>query len=74
MLFLKRGNYEKFERTTSLISALKKELFKKYQRDIEVRPLCEYLEIKDSRWTNAIEGYLNTQRLLYTKTCKRVFV
>ena len=55
-----RNTYD--ERTTSLISALKKELFKKYQRDIEVRPLCEYIEIKDSRWTNAIEGYLNTQR------------
>lgn len=50
------------ERTMCLISVLKEELFKKYQKDIEVRPLCEYLEINDERWTNAIEGYLNTQR------------
>ncbi len=28
----------------------------------EVRVLCELLEIKDSSWRNAVEGYLNTQR------------
>lgn len=31
-------------------------------KDIFVRPLCEYLEINDKRWTNAIEGYLNSQK------------
>ncbi len=30
--------------------------------DIEVRPLCEYLEITNEKWRNAIEGYLNNQR------------
>lgn len=28
----------------------------------EVRPLCEYIEILDEKWANALEGYLNTQR------------
>lgn len=27
-----------------------------------VRPFCEYIEILDKTWTNALEGYLNTQR------------
>ncbi len=34
----------------------------KYKKDIEIRPLCEYLEITDEKWRNAIEGYLNTQK------------
>lgn len=59
---IEKGKNAYDERTTALISILKEELFKKYQRDIEVRPLCEYLEITDARWANAIEGYLNTQR------------
>ena len=28
----------------------------------EVRPLCEYIEINDEKWSNALEGYLNTRR------------
>ena len=27
-----------------------------------VRPLCEYLEVNDEQWSNALEGYLNKQR------------
>ena len=46
----------------NLISILKKELNHIYGKDIEVRPLCEYLEIEDESCRNAIEGYLNTQR------------
>lgn len=59
---IEKGKNTYDERTTTLISILKKELCNKYNRDIDVRPLCEYLEIKDIRWANAIEGYLNTQR------------
>ncbi len=55
-----KNTYDK--RTTTLIDLSKRELFKNYQKDVEVRPLCEYLEINDMRWANAIEGYLNTQR------------
>lgn len=45
-----------------LINVLKKQLGNYYQKKIEVKPLCEYLEITDESWRNAIEGYLNTQR------------
>lgn len=40
----------------------KEQLSNYYQKKIEVKPLCEYLEITDESWRNAIEGYLNTQR------------
>ena len=37
-------------------------LYDKYKEDIEVKFLCEYLDITDESWRNAIEGYLGTQR------------
>lgn len=46
----------------TLIDTIKSQLERKYDSKIEVRPLCEYLTIKDEKWTNAIEGYLNNQR------------
>ncbi|MDF9825514.1 uncharacterized protein YPO0396 [Breznakia sp. PF5-3] len=46
----------------ALIELLKEKLFNHYGKHIEVKPLCEYLEVKDETWRNAIEGYLNTQR------------
>lgn len=36
--------------------------FNPKERNPNVRPLCEYIEIKDEKWTDALEGYLNTQR------------
>ncbi len=43
---------------------LKSSLENKYHEEVEVKYLCEYLEIADENkeWQNAIEGYLNTQR------------
>ncbi len=41
---------------------LKKTLEDKHNEEIEVKYLCEYLDITDKSWQNAIEGYLNTQR------------
>ena len=32
------------------------------EKNPDVAPLCEYIEIKDKKWSNALEGYLNTQR------------
>ncbi len=37
-------------------------LSEKYNINVEVRPLCEYIDITDEKWRDAIEGYLNTQR------------
>ena len=32
------------------------------EKNPDVKPLCEYIEIKDEKWSDALEGYLNTQR------------
>jgi len=50
------------ESVVKLKSLLTNELSKKYDDDVNVKILCELIEIKDKRWTNAIEGYLNTQK------------
>ena len=41
---------------------LEARLKEKFGKDIEVSILADLLEIKDARWQNAIEGYLNTQK------------
>lgn len=44
------------------IDYLKKGLKDKFKEDVEVRFLCEYLDITDDKWRNAIEGYLGSQK------------
>ena len=39
-----------------------REQFHKLNRKSETRILCELLEVKDPKWQNAVEGFLNTQR------------
>lgn len=60
LLNLKKRPYK--EEVTSLQSEIKNYFVSNYKKDIEVRPMCEYIEIIDEKWRNAIEGYLNTQR------------
>lgn len=45
-----------------LIQLLNEKLTSHYGKTIEVKPLCEYIEVKDEKWRNALEGYLNSQR------------
>lgn len=59
---LKRNQLQYRKEVQQLIDILKEKLAKHYGKEIEVKPLCEYLEIKDESWRNAIEGYLNSQR------------
>ncbi|AMC92971.1 hypothetical protein AOC36_02930 [Erysipelothrix larvae] len=59
---LKRQQQVYPENVKKLIVVLKERLSEFYHESVEVRPLFEYLEIKDESWRNAIEGYLNTQR------------
>ena len=33
-----------------------------HEKNPEVKPLCEFIEIIDRKWASALEGYLNTQR------------
>lgn len=59
-LKMKKLPYE--ENIINLQTEIKNYLSNKYKENIEVRPLCEYLEITTEKWRNAIEGYLNNQR------------
>ena len=45
-----------------LICLLNEQLTKHFGKSIEIKPLCEYIEVKDEKWRNALEGYLNSQR------------
>ena len=59
---LKRNRLPYKQTVIDLQKAVKDGLSEKYNRIVEIRPLCEYLEIKDELWASSIEGYLNTQR------------
>ena len=45
-----------------MICLLNEQLTKHFGKSIEIKPLCEYIEVKDEKWRNALEGYLNSQR------------
>lgn len=59
---LKNNQFAYKKEVQELIALLKEKLFEHYGKHIEVKPLCEYIEVKDESWRNALEGYLNTQR------------
>ncbi len=45
-----------------LIRTLNDELSSYYQKDVNVQPLCELIEVKDEHWRNALEGSLGNSR------------
>lgn len=45
-----------------LKTSIETELKKKYSKDISVNILADLIDIKDKKWSNVIEGYLNTQK------------
>lgn len=47
---------------TNFIEYLKQNLYDKYKEKMEIKFLCEYLDITENAWRNAIEGYLGNQR------------
>lgn len=58
-----QNNYN--EKFISLIGEIKENIATKYKKDKEsifVKPICECIDIAESEWADAIEGYLNTQR------------
>lgn len=59
---LKNNQFSYKNEIQELINLLKEKLFMHYGKHVEVKPLCEYLEVKDESWRNALEAYLNTQR------------
>ena len=57
------NNQPKFNNTLlSFRDYIKKGLYDKYKVDVDVKFLCEYLDISNDEWRNAIEGYLGNQR------------
>ncbi|MGI6787605.1 MAG: ATP-binding protein [Acholeplasmataceae bacterium] len=45
-----------------LIDAINRELSYKHNKEINVRPLADLIEVNDEKWRNALEGYLSSQR------------
>lgn len=50
------------ENVRKLIDELNKGLSRHYQKDIQVSPLAELVEVNDEKWRNALEGYLSSQK------------
>ena len=59
---LKQRRFVYRPEVTKLVDVLEVQLSAYTAKDVKIRPLCEYLEMKDERWRNAVEGFLNTQR------------
>jgi len=59
---LRRGIQDYPSNTNRLVELIKKDLYDIYSEDIEVKPVSEYLNITDQSYSDAIEGYLNTNR------------
>ena len=61
---LKKGINNYPNNVMNLISVAKEAILIANPREKapDVRPLCEHIEVIDEKWSNAVEGYLNTQR------------
>lgn len=55
-----KNNYD--GKVTELIRLIKQHVKDDKGKTIDVLPLCECIEIVEKEWTDAIEGYLNSQR------------
>lgn len=60
---LKKGIMSYPQRAERLKQVIGDELKKKYGSDIPVNFLADKIEIMDEEWHDAVEGYLNTQRM-----------
>lgn len=62
MELLKKGIHTFPQRVETLKIEIQTQLKEKFNVDNCVYVLCELLEIKNERWRNAIEGYINSQK------------
>ena len=60
---LKRGLKSYPAKAVRLKAAISEGLRQKYQQEIEVSFLADVMDVTDEAWHNAVEGYLNTQRM-----------
>ena len=76
---LESGVYKFPQDALDLKDALRSRLRTLAKQDVDVRIVAEVSEIKNDRWRNAVEGYLNTQKFYiivpdeYFKDALRVF-
>ncbi len=60
---LQKNKFSYPETVDNLIRTIKTAFYDDFNgMEIEIKPLCELLEIEDNEYRDAIEGYLNTQR------------
>lgn len=59
---LEMGRKHYDPRLTAFRDYLKKMLLQKTGRDAEVNILADLIDIKDKRWVNVVEGYMNRQK------------
>lgn len=64
LLELKQGINNYPEDVKNLIDIAKNAIisFNPKEKNVDVRPFCEFIELNDPKWTDALEGYLNTRR------------
>lgn len=60
---LKRGLKAYPPKAVRLKTAIAEGLSRKYHREIKVSFLADVIDVTDEAWHNAVEGYLNTQRM-----------
>ena len=76
---LEKGIYSYPQKVELLKNILLNELKSEFGFDVEVKILAQLLEIKNEKWRNAIEGYLNTQKYYiivepnYFKKASRIY-
>lgn len=61
---LERGIKPYDKKLLELKQTIEESLEKTYHKKIEAHILAELLEIRDTRWANAVEAYLHTQKFL----------
>lgn len=59
---LKKNRITYPQKVEALIGLLKEKFREEAGKEVEPKILAELIEVRDERWQNAVEGYLNTQR------------
>lgn len=59
---LRQGRFAYDRRITDLQAVIRQGFRQDKGLEVEVAVLCELLEIRDEKWRDAVEGFLNTQR------------
>lgn len=59
---LEKARFRYPDHAERLLEILRMKVGEHFHESVEIKPFCEYLDIKDSEWRDAVEGFLNTQR------------